>query len=128
MKIANRKLERAIRVTLGVASSALLASTAPSAFAQVSIGEVIVTGSRIPRPDLDSASPVSIISYDTIATAGITDIGDLIQRMPSMSGSPIGTTTNNGGNGSVQIDLRGMGVDRTVTLVNGKRTVDGGDY
>ncbi len=45
-----------------------------------------------------------------------------------MSGSPIGTTTNNGGDGSVQIDLRGMGVDRTVTLVNGMRTVDGGDW
>jgi len=61
---------------------------------------------------------------------GITDVGNLIQRMPSMSGTPLGTTTNNGNNssGTVQIDLRGMGVDRTVTLINGKRTVDGGDY
>jgi outer membrane receptor protein involved in Fe transport len=45
-----------------------------------------------------------------------------------MSGSPIGTTTNNGGNGSVQINLRGLGAVRTLTLVNGKRVVDGGDY
>jgi iron complex outermembrane recepter protein len=45
-----------------------------------------------------------------------------------MSGSPIGTTTNNGGNGSVQIDLRGLGVDRTLTLINGQRVVDGGDF
>jgi len=45
-----------------------------------------------------------------------------------MSGSPIGTTTNNGGNGSVQIDLRGLGTARTLTLVNGKRVVDGGDF
>jgi iron complex outermembrane receptor protein len=50
--------------------------------------------------------------------------------MPSMSGSPVGTTTNNGntGTGIVQVDLRGMGTDRTLTLVNGMRTVDGGDY
>lgn len=61
---------------------------------------------------------------------GITDVGNLIQRMPSMSGTPLGTTTNNGNTeeGTVQIDLRGMGVERTVTLVNGHRTVDGGDY
>ena len=59
---------------------------------------------------------------------GITDVGDLIQRLPSMSGSPIGTTTNNGGNGSVTIDLRGIGAGRTLNLINGRRTVDGGDY
>lgn len=126
--MANRKLQRAIHLTLGVASGALLASYIPVASAQDELGVVTVTGSRIARPDLESASPVSVISHDTIVAAGITDIGNLIQRMPSMSGSPIGTTTNNGGNGSVQIDLRGMGVDRTVTLVNGRQTVDGGDY
>src|SRR5262245_47835021 len=124
----NGKLRRAIHLTLGVASGALLGSIAPSVGAQENLGEIVVTGSRIARPDLESASPVSVISHDTIVAAGITDIGNLVQRMPSMSGSPIGTTTNNGGNGSVQIDLRGMGVDRTITLVNGKLTVDGGDY
>jgi outer membrane receptor protein involved in Fe transport len=92
------------------------------------VGAVVVTGSRIPRPDLDSASPVTVLTNETIETSGITDIGDLLQSIPSMSGSPIGTTTNNGGNGSVLIDLRGMGVDRTLTLVNGKRVVDFGDY
>lgn len=126
--MANRKLQRAIHLTLGVASGAMIASYVPLASAQEELGAVTVTGSRIARPDLESASPVSVISHDTIVAAGITDIGNLIQRMPSMSGSPIGTTTNNGGNGSVQIDLRGMGVDRTVTLVNGHQTVDGGDY
>ena len=88
----------------------------------------LVTGSRIARPDLEAASPVTVVDRDSIVASGISDIGDLVQRTPSMSGSPIGTTTNNGGDGSVQIDLRGMGVDRTVTLVNGLRTVDGGDW
>jgi len=92
------------------------------------VDEVIVTGSRIPRPDLESASPVTVLTRENIEASGITDIGDLLQSIPSMSGSPIGTTTNNGGNGSVQIDLRGMGVDRTLTLVNGMRVVDRGDY
>ena len=90
--------------------------------------EVVVTGSRIKRADLASASPVTVLSREDLKATGITDIGDLIQSMPSMSGSPIGTTTNNGGDGSVQVDLRGLGASRTLNLVNGRRTVDGGDY
>jgi iron complex outermembrane receptor protein len=90
--------------------------------------EVIVTGSRIARADIDSASPVTVLTREELEVTGLSDVGQLLQRMPSMSGSPIGTTTNNGGNGAVTIDLRGMGAVRTVTLVNGQRVVDGGDY
>ena len=93
-----------------------------------SMEEVVVTGSRIKRADLDSASPITMIPREDLVLSGLTDVGDFLQSMPSMSGSPIGTTTNNGGNGSVQIDLRGLGPARTLTLVNGQRTVDGGDF
>jgi iron complex outermembrane recepter protein len=89
---------------------------------------LVVTGSRIKRQDLDSASPVTVIGREEILATGVRDVGELLQRLPSMSGSPIGTTTNNGGDGSVQVDLRGLGANRTLTLVNGKRTVDGGDF
>lgn len=132
----NLKLQTAIHIALGVGAGAVAAVYAPYAAAQVgdqdtdetALEEVIVTGSRIRRADIASASPITVLDRDEIAATGMTDVGDIIQKMPSMSGSPIGTTTNNGGNGSVLIDLRGMGVVRTVTLVNGQRTVDGGDY
>ncbi|MBT8059316.1 MAG: TonB-dependent receptor [Gammaproteobacteria bacterium] len=132
----NLKLETAIHLALGLGVGALAASYAPLAVAQdadaqdadEAIEEVIVTGSRIARADIDSASPVTVLSREDIEAAGLTDVGNLLQRMPSMSGSPIGTTTNNGGNGAVLIDLRGMGVNRTLTLINGQRVVDGGDY
>jgi len=132
----NLKLQTAIHLALGLSVGALAASYAPLAVAQDAdeqeaegtIEEVIVTGSRIRRADIDSASPVTVLDRDEIEASGLTDVGNLLQRMPSMSGSPIGTTTNNGGNGSVLVDLRGMGVNRTVTLVNGQRLVDGGDY
>jgi outer membrane receptor protein involved in Fe transport len=109
---------------------------APGALAQdassadEALEEITVTGSRIKRADIDSASPVTVLDRADIMAQGITDVGSLIQRMPSMSGTPLGTTTNNGNDeeGTVEIDLRGMGVERTVTLINGKRTVDGGDY
>jgi len=133
----NLKLQTAIHLGLGLSIGALAAAYAPLAVAQdqseqdqddLLVEEVIVTGSRIARADIDSAAPVTVINREDMVVTGLTDVGDLLQSMPSMSGSPIGTTTNNGGNGSVQIDLRGMGVNRTVTLVNGQRVVDGGDY
>ncbi|MDH3549299.1 MAG: TonB-dependent receptor, partial [Gammaproteobacteria bacterium] len=133
---SNSKLRTAVRLSLGIGAGALAAGYAPGALAQdessagEALEEITVTGSRIKRADIDSASPVTVLDRADIMAQGITDVGNLIQRMPSMSGTPLGTTTNNGNNeeGTVQIDLRGMGVERTVTLINGKRTVDAGDY
>ena len=130
--IRNTKLQSAVKVALGISAGTLAIGASPGALAQDgdALEEIIVTGSRIKRADLDSASPVTVIDREAILAAGITDVGNIIQRMPSMSGTPLGTTTNNGNTneGRVGIDLRGMGVDRTVTLINGKRSVDRGDY
>jgi len=131
----NRKLREAVRYALGLSAGVLtVATTAPTALAQQAPAdqapkeELTITGSRIKREDLDSASPITVLKREDILATGFTDVGEILQTMPAMSGSPINTSTNNGGNGSVQVDLRGMGVDRTLTLVNGKRVVDGGDY
>ena len=135
--VTNLNLQSAIHIALGLGAGAMALACAPNALAQDAedqelddalIEEVVVTGSRIKRADIDSASPVTILDRSEIDALGVTDVGSILQRMPSMSGSPIGTTTNNGGNGSVQVDLRGMGVNRTLTLINGQRVVDGGDY
>ena len=123
-----RPVSVAVATALGVASTAGMLTETVYAEDENIVEEIIVTGSRIRRADIDSPSPVTVITRQEIENKGITDVGYLLQRMPSMSGSPIGTTTNNGGNGSVQVDLRGLGPIRTLTLVNGKRTVDGGDY
>ncbi|GBL06124.1 TonB-dependent siderophore receptor [Glaciecola sp. KUL10] len=131
----NSKLTKSVRLALLVggasvatlASNAVVAQETPNADSDV-VEKISVTGSRIKRTDIESASPVTILDRAALELSGLTDIGDFLQSIPSMSGSPIGTTTNNGGNGSVQIDLRGLGTARTLTLVNGKRTVDGGDF
>ena len=131
--LTTRNLQSAVRLALGMGAGAFAVSIAPSAMAQDAgadtaepIEEIITTGSRIKRADLDSASPVTVINQEDILVTGITDVGDLLQRLPSMSGSPIGTTTNNGGNGSVQIDLRGLGASRTLVLINGRRAAPAG--
>jgi outer membrane receptor protein involved in Fe transport len=129
----NSKLAKSVKLAcaFGVASAATIASNAVVAqeeAAEELVEKISVTGSRIRRADIESASPVTVINREELELTGLTDVGDFIQSLPSMSGSPIGTTTNNGGNGSVQINLRGLGAVRTLTLVNGRRTVDGGDY
>ena len=126
-------LSLSISTALGLTSTFMLSNDVVAQEEQLDEGEavleeVLVTGSRIARADIDGASPVTVIERAEMEITGLTDVGDLLQSMPSMSGSPIGTTTNNGGNGAVLINLRGMGTARTLTLVNGKRVVDGGDY
>ncbi|MEX1993979.1 MAG: TonB-dependent receptor [Steroidobacteraceae bacterium] len=126
--MTNRNITRAVRLAL-VTAGAISASTyAVVSTAQESLGEVLVTGSRIKRADIDSASPVTVLGRVDLEMTGMLDVGDFLQKTPSMSGSPIGTTTNNGGDGSVRIDMRGLSVDRTLTLVNGQRVVDAGDF
>ncbi|TQV70957.1 TonB-dependent receptor [Aliikangiella marina] len=87
---------------------------------------ITVTGSRIKRTAIEGANPITVISQDDILRSGMTNVGELLQRLPEITGSPLSTTVNNGGNGSVGIDIRGL--NRTLVLVNGRRAPDGGDF
>lgn len=126
-------IAKAVKYALlaGASASVFSAPTVFSAEAEEAEEEsqrITITGSRIKRTDIETASPVTVVDRASMELTGLTDVGDMLQSIPSMSGSPIGTTTNNGGNGAVLIDLRGMGSARTLTLVNGRRVVDGGDF
>ncbi|PWK54011.1 TonB-dependent receptor domain-containing protein [Pleionea mediterranea] len=121
-------IAKAVRTALLAGTAAALAIPAAYAAEAEDEGEkVVITGSRIQRVDIEGANPVTVITRDQIENTSATNFGEFLQTMPSSSGSPLGTTTNNGGNGSVSIDLRGLGTGRTLVLVNGKRPVDGGD-
>lgn len=90
---------------------------------------ILVTGSKIRRTDLETASPVSVITSADINTSGITNIEDLLQEM-SFSAGVAGNATNaywtKGGYGTAQVNLRGLGIKRTLVLLNGRRIVSGG--
>ena len=85
------------------------------------IEEVVVTGSRIARTDLEGVAPVTIYTSVDIDRSGATSIGQLLREMPSVSGGAQTTQINNGGNGTMQISLRGLGAVRTLVLLNGRR-------
>ena len=106
--------------------SALLLTGNPLVAAEGEIEEVVVTGSRIAHSPTDGPQPLTIVTREDIEDSGLLAIGDLIQRLP-MQGSGINRTFNNGGDGSVRVELRALGAQRTLVLVNGKRWVASGE-
>lgn len=85
---------------------------------------IVVTGSRIRRVDMETASPVFIIDRQAIERTGAATIGDFLQDIPAVSGAATNPTVNNGGGtGAATISLRGLGEERTLTLLNGRRMV-----
>ena len=92
--------------------------------------EVVVTGTRIRQSELGFANPVTTFSADTIVQSGKTDLADFLAQTPALVGSTTGDLTagSNPGFGEVGLnllDLRHLGVDRTLVLVDGRRHVAG---
>ena len=87
--------------------------------------EITVTGSRIKSAESLSPAPVVVLSSDEIKARGLTSIGDVLQTLTVQSNAT-NTQSNNGGDGSTRINLRGLGSNRTLVLVNGRRFVPGG--
>jgi outer membrane receptor protein involved in Fe transport len=86
---------------------------------------IIVTGSAIERKSVTTTAPLAMISRKDLETAGVATIDKVLQNLPAQSNG-INAQTNNGGDGSARIDLRGVGTNRTLTLINGRRMVSGG--
>jgi iron complex outermembrane receptor protein len=115
---------RAVMISLAAASV-----TSIQAFAEEGVEEVeriAVTGSRINRTDIESASPVTVISSDFITKSGFTSVQEILSMQPAAAGMSLGSTSNNGSGGSATVNLRGMGVQRTLVLLNGRRMVASG--
>ncbi len=88
------------------------------------LGTLQVTGSRLRRTDFETAQPVLVLTRQDIERTGLTSIGDILQNLPQ-AGAAINTAFNNGGDGSTEIDLRNLGSNRVLVLVNGRRWVGG---
>lgn len=93
------------------------------AFAQT-VERVEVTGSRIKRTEIETSQPIYSLSREEITAQGLTSIGDVIQNLTANTAA-LNTTFNNGGNGETQVSLRGLGGNRALVLVNGRRWVGG---
>ncbi len=111
-----------------ICGAAALLAAAP-AFAQeaestTEVQELVVTGSRIPQPNLTSVSPVTAVSNEQIKLEGTTRVEDLLNALP-MTFAGQTSEVSNGASGTATVNLRGVGAARTLVLVDGRRVVPG---
>ncbi len=131
--MANRRsLQQAVRFALAAVTAAAGVSTVhgqeATAQAQAQenqpaaapLQEVVVTGSRLLNPNATSISPITTISAVDVQTTGLTRVEDILNNLP-MVFAGMNSTTSNGADGTATVDLRGLGNQRTLTLVNGLR-------
>jgi iron complex outermembrane receptor protein len=99
----------------------------PAGADEAPLEEIVVTGTRITRPDFVSASPIVTVPSQTFERVGSSDVEDALNMMPQFV--PANTGTSNGfGDGQANLDLRGLGSIRTLVLVDGRRVVGADSY
>ncbi|WP_066660848.1 MULTISPECIES: TonB-dependent receptor domain-containing protein [unclassified Sphingomonas] len=92
-------------------------------------GEILVTGSRIRRQDIAGVGPATVVSSEQIENTGIVNVETLLQRLPANAGFAGNQTSaywTGNGYGTAQVNLRGLGIKRTLVLLNNRRLVAGG--
>lgn len=119
-----------IGLALGVAMPAFAQDQAtdtatPAEEVEEEGGPILVTGSRIRQPNLESANPVAVITGQQVFETGNISVGDLLNELPQLRStfSQQNGTRFLGTRGLNLLDLRGLGTQRTLVLVNGRRHV-----
>ncbi|PJK14209.1 TonB-dependent receptor [Lysobacteraceae bacterium NML07-0707] len=121
-----QKLTSAIQIALFVSAATLVSGTA---FAQEEskakdLDRIEVTGSRIRSADVETAKPVFTISRQALEAQGVVSVADVLQNMTAAGSPPISRSrplSSGESVGGQYIDLRNLGANRTLVLVNGKR-------
>lgn len=101
---------------IGLSTPALAQSTDEA----VNVDEVVVTGSRIPQANLRTTSPVTQVTGEDIRVQGVTRVEDLVNQLPQAFAAQ-NSTVSNGASGTATVDLRALGPDRTLVLIDGRR-------
>jgi iron complex outermembrane recepter protein len=125
------KIARAVHYAL--TSAVVLAATTIPAYAQDQddlTQTVIVTGSRIQRPELESTTPILALGAEDLRSQGLNNVGDIAAQLPQFSaafGASRTQSTFSGAefSGLNQFNLRNLGPERTLTLINGRRAPGG---
>lgn len=89
------------------------------------IEEIVVTGSRIKRRDFTSPSPITSIDRQMLQFSGQPTLEEALNQMPQVQ-PDFGRTSNNPGDGTSRLNLRGLGSERTLVMLNGRRLAPSG--
>ncbi len=82
-------------------------------------GEIVVTGTRIQRPNLGSAAPITSVTASDIRAQAAVNVEDVLNRLPQVA--PDAQQNYQDSDGRQRVKLRSLGFERTLTLIDGKR-------
>ncbi|MCL1043458.1 MULTISPECIES: TonB-dependent receptor plug domain-containing protein [Shewanella] len=118
----NSILAKAVRFAL-ISGAATAAMSAPAVYAadEDSVERIQVTGSRIKRTDMETATPVTVMSAEDMAKQGFTNVQDALESLTSTTSAMTTQSVHGFTPAASSISLRGAGANRTLTLINGKR-------
>jgi len=111
-----------VGLTATQANAAAAPAATPGANAEVS--EIVVTGTRIPTPNLTSVAPVTSVTAADIKAQGVSRVEDLLNSLPQ-SFAAQGSNVSNASDGTATANLRGLGPNRTLVLIDGRRLMAG---
>ena len=89
--------------------------------------EVVVTGSRIKRSDFTSASPITVVTGQSLLESGFSNLGEALRSQAVAGTSGFNQSSVLSGGGSTSVDLRNLGQSRVLVLINGKRVASFAD-
>src|SRR5512132_3624116 len=120
MKRMHRK-KLSLAVAQAVSAGVIVGLASPAAQAQEKIEKITVTGSRLPvSPNLESTSPINIITSQDIKFEHPVSVENLMNNMPQVFADQ-GNMLSNGASGTAAVNLRALGAARTLVLINGRR-------
>lgn len=120
---SNSRVSAAVRLSLGVTAGFVVLGSGQNALAQeddAGIEEITVTGTKITVPGVVSSSPIYSVGSDEILMQGQPEIERILRLLPITKPND-GQNVNNGSRGVATIDLRGLGPERNLILIDGKR-------
>ena len=109
-------------IALGLASLPAFAQVETDDPAAADERTIIVTGTRLGGPDLETASPTQTVEPEAFVLTGVANVEQTLNQLPQLVAG-FTTTSNNPGTGAATLDLRGLGSVRTLILVNGRRWI-----
>ncbi|MBN9534280.1 MAG: TonB-dependent receptor [Alphaproteobacteria bacterium] len=124
IELTNGRSSLRSALLLGAASAAAFGLSTPAFAQDQSVETVIVTGSRIPQQGLYSSSPVTAVGQQEMQFQGTTGVENLVNSLPSAFADQGGNLAN-GATGTATANLRNLGANRTLVLIDGKRLMPG---
>ena len=109
---------------LGLSATHAAAAAAAADATSGEVSEIVVTGTRIPSPNLTSIAPVTTIGNADIKAQGVTRIEDITNSLPQVFAGQ-GSSISNGSTGAATVNLRGLGSSRTLVLIDNRRLMPG---